>query len=254
MKEVSKQQILGVLEQAGVREGDGLLVHSALQFLGRPEGGVGLYLEALQQAVGSAGTIAVPAFNFSFAKGEDYDPASAPAIGMGTFSEYVRLAPGVLRTRHPLQSFAVWGHHAEELAGLETPSAFDDGSAAARMLGLDFKLLLLGADIQAASMLHYSEQRAEVPYRHWKTFTGRVLQGGTWQSASCKMFVRDLEIDAKLEIYAIQDVLEAEGKWIQARLNYGWVALCTLKDFVQAADGLLAEDPWCFVTNRPEDV
>jgi aminoglycoside 3-N-acetyltransferase len=252
MQEVSERQVREVLEQIGVQAGDGLLVHSALQFLGRPEGGVGLYLEALQGAVGEEGTLVVPAFNFGFARGEEYNPASAPAVGMGTFSEYVRLAPDVLRTRHPMQSFAVWGRYAAELAALDTSSAFDDGSAADRMLALGFKLLLLGADIQAVSMLHYSEQRAEVPYRYWKEFSGKVRRDGEWQTMTYKMFVRDLAIDARLEIYAIQDALEAEGKWAKAKLNYGWVSLCGLKDFVRVTDALLTEDPWCFVTNPPE--
>jgi aminoglycoside 3-N-acetyltransferase len=253
MKEVSERQVLEVLEQVGVQAGDGLLVHSALQFLGRPAGGVGMYLEALQEAVGEKGTLVVPTFNFGFAKGEEYDPDNAAAVGMGTFSEYVRLAPDVHRTTHPMQSFAVWGRYAEELAARDTPSAFDGGSAADRMLALGFKLLLMGADIQAVSMLHYSEQRAEVPYRYWKEFSGRVKRDGEWQTMSYKMFVRDMEIDARLEIYAIQDALEAEGKWATAQLNYGRVSLCGLRDFVRVTDALLAENPWCFVTNPPED-
>jgi aminoglycoside N3'-acetyltransferase len=252
MQEVNKTQIVEILKQVGVGVGDGLLVHSALQFLGRPEGGIGIYLEALQEVVGQQGTLVVPTFNFSFAKGEDYDPAAVPAVGMGIFSEFVRLSSNVLRTSHPMQSFAVWGQRAQELAAFDTPSAFDDGSAAARMLELDFKLLLLGTDIQAASILHYSEQRAEVPYRYWKEFNGKVMRGDQWQPASYKMFVRDMEIDARLEIYAIQDVLEEEGNWAQAKLNYGWISLCSLKDFVRITDDLLAKDPWCFVTNRPE--
>ena len=254
MQEVNKHDVLEVLAQVGVGAGDGLLVHSALQFLGRPEGGVGLYLEALQQAVGSEGTLIVPAFNFSFAKGEDYDPATAPAVRMGNFSEFVRQAPGVRRTSHPMQSFAVWGRDAEVLAELDTLSAFDDGSAVNWALKHDYKLLLLGADIQAASILHYSEQRAEVPYRFWKNFSGRVLKDGEWQPRTYKMFVRDMEIDARLEIYAIQDELEAEGNWAKAKLNYGWVSLSSLKDFVRVADDQLADDPWCYLTNRPEGV
>jgi aminoglycoside N3'-acetyltransferase len=254
MQEVNKHDILEVLKKVGVGVGDGLLVHSALQFLGRPKGGVGMYLEALQQAVGPQGTLIVPAFNFSFAKGEDYDPGSAPAVGMGTFSEFVRLTPGVKRTSHPMQSFVVWGRDAEVLAELDTPSAFDDGSAIEWALKNDYKLLLLGADIQAASILHYSEQRAEVPYRYWKEFSGRVLKAGEWQQSSYRMFVRDMEIDARLEIYSIEDELGTEGKWTQAKLNYGWVCQCRLKDFVRVTDRLLAEDPWYFVTNRPEGV
>lgn len=252
MQEVNKHDVLEVLAQVGVGAGDGLLVHSALQFLGRPEGGVGMYFEALQQAVGSRGSLIVPAFNFGFAKGEDYNPATAPAVRMGSFSEYVRQAQGVKRTSHPMQSFAVWGQDADQLAGLDTPSAFDDGSAMDWALKHEYKLLLLGADIQAASILHYSEQRAEVPYRYWKEFSGKVFRDEVWQTRSYRMFVRDLDIDALLEIYAIQDLLETEEKWAKARLNYGWLSLCSLKDFVRAADQLLADDPWCFVTNQPE--
>ncbi len=121
------------------------------------------------------GRLAVPTFNFGFAHGEDYDPATAPAVGMGAFSEFVRQDVRARRTTHPMQSFALIGDQAEELAALDTPSAFDDGSAVDRMLEMDDKLLLLGANIQAVSALHYSEQRVGVPYRFWKDFSGQVL-------------------------------------------------------------------------------
>lgn len=254
MRSVSRAQVITALKGVGVRRGDGLLVHSALQFLGKPEGGTGLYLDALWEVLGTEGTIAVPTFNFSFAKGEDYDPETAPAVGMGAFSEYVRQQAGALRTSHPMQSFAVLGKHAGELAAADTPSAFEDGSAVDRMLDLDFKLLLLGADIQAVSLIHYSEQRAGVPYRHWKEFGGRALRDGEWREATYKMFVRDMDLDARLEIYPIREVLEAAGGWAAVKLNYGLISLCMGRDFVAAADELFARDPWVFVTNRPEGV
>ncbi len=257
MLKVEREQVVESLLQVGVRPGDGLLVHSALQFLGRPEGGLAMYLEVLQEAVGMddtppQGTLVVPTFNFGFASGASYDPATAPAMGMGAFSEYFRQRPGVLRTTHPMQSYAAAGEHARELAALQTPSAFDDGSAVDRMIEMDFKLLLLGADIQASSLIHYSEQRAEVPYRYWKDFVGQVLKDGWWQETRCRMYVRNLAIDAKLEIYKIEEVLRERGQWSSVQLNYGNISLCNMTDFIQAADDLLREDPWCFVTNRPE--
>jgi aminoglycoside 3-N-acetyltransferase len=252
MREVRLDDIIEALEGVGVRRGDGLLVHSALQYFGRPAGGIGVYLSALQAVLGSEGTIAVPTFNFSFADGEDYDPATAPSVGMGTLSELVRQHPDALRTSHPMQSFAVMGKWASELAACDTPSAFDDGSAVDRMMKLDFKLLLLGADIQASAILHYSEQRAGVPYRYWKDFSGRIKRGEVWEKATYRMFVRDMEIDARLEIYAIQDAMEKKGQWASHKLNYGTISLCGLRDFVATADQFLAEDPWVFVTNLLE--
>ena len=257
MQEVSRQEVIECLQQVGIARGDGLLVHSALQFLGRPQGGVEMYLDALDAVVGlfgdePAGTLAVPAFNFAFARGEDYDPAAAPADGMGAFSEFVRQWPESRRTPHPMQSFAVIGGYADTLAQLDTPSAFDDGSAVDRMLDLDFKLLLLGVDIQAVSLLHYSEQRVGVPYRFWKTFRGRIIRSGEWQPAEYKMYVRDMDIDARLEIYEIETVLRQRGLWQSVKLNYGQIAACRLRDFVDITTELLEADPWCFVTNKPE--
>ncbi len=252
MREVTLPQIIEVLHKVGVKVGDGLLIHSALQFFGRPVGGIEIYFAALQEVLGADGTMVVPTFNFAFARGEDYDPATTPSVGMGAFSEYFRRKPQAVRTTHPMQSFAAMGKWASELAACNTPSAFDDGSAVDRMLVLDFKLLLLGADIQASAIFHYSEQRAGVPYRYWKDFTGRIKRGGKWEQATYRMFVRDMNIDAQIAAYPIQDVLEEKGQWTSEKLNYGTVSLCALKDFVAVEDQFLAENPWVFVTNLPE--
>ncbi len=252
MREVTRQGLIEILQTLGVRPGDGLLVHSALQFLGRPEEGVKTYLDALLDVLGDEGTIAVPAFNFDFARGEAYDPQTTPADGMGVFSEFLRQQPGALRTLHPMQSLAVMGRCAADLAGRDTPSAFDPGSAFDRMLELDFKALLLGADIQAVAMLHICEQRAQVPYRHWKDFTGRVKIGQEWEQRTYRMFVRDLEMDAQLELYAVQSALETHGQWSTQPLNYGALSLFRLTDFVAQTQSLLTADPWSLVANRPQ--
>lgn len=254
MQTLSQNALTEALRTVGLASGDGLLVHSALQFLGRPAGGVEMYLEVLQDFLGPEGTLAVATFNFGFAQGEEYDPANTPSVGMGAFSELVRQHPEARRSSHPMQSLALLGRHADDLAARDTPSAFDTGSAFERMLELDFKLLLLGAEVQAASIIHYSEQRAHVPYRYWKDFEGRVRRAGQWQTLTYRMFVRDLDLDPVLVLAPVQVALEAKGQWLGAPLNYGHIASCRLKDFVAAADELLAADPWVFVANPPEAV
>ncbi|MEK6256763.1 MAG: AAC(3) family N-acetyltransferase [Chloroflexota bacterium] len=253
MNSVTKQQVIEIFHALDIVPGDGLLVHSALQFLGLPQGGEGMYLEALQSVIGSQGTIAVPTFNFAFAKGEDYDPLTTPSVGMGAYSEYVRQRPEALRTTHPMQSLAVIGAHAQDLAGRDTPSAFDDRSAFARMLELDYKLVLLGADIEASSIAHYSELRAEVPYRYWKDFTGRILLNNNWETCTYRMFVRDLEINPLLTGVPVQALLESKGQWTSEPLNYGFISVCSMRDFVATTDEILAKDIWSLVTNQPAD-
>jgi aminoglycoside 3-N-acetyltransferase len=270
MQPVTQDQVAAALQCAGVRQGDGLLVHSAIQFLGHPEGGIGIYYLALHDVLEGkpspdsqyaspdsplhTGTIAVPAFNFAFARGEAYDGMITPSAGMGVFSEYVRQLPFAQRSPHPMQSLAAVGQHAGDLTQRDTPSAFDPGSPFERMLELDFKLLLLGADIQATAMLHYCEQRAAVPYRYWKDFTGQVRTSRGWHARTYRMFVRDMDIDPKIELYPVQEVLHERGLWSSVKLNYGHISLCRLVDFVAVVDEFLAGDPWSLVTNRPLSV
>ncbi len=257
MREVTLEQVQDALRRVGIEPGDGLLVHSAIQFFGRPQGGVGMYLHALSTALNlpGQGTLAVPAFNFRFAHGQAYNPTDTPSEGMGVFSEFVRQQPEALRTCHPMQSLAVIGAGAAELSQLDTSSAFDPGSAFERIVELDYKLLLLGADIQAASIVHYSEQRAAVPYRYWKLFQGEIVTSQTdgiqrLELRTYRMFVRDLELDAHLDLHPIQHALQRRGQWSTTNLNYGTVAVCRLQDFVRTADALLAADPWALVENR----
>ena len=251
MKDVTSEQIEATLVALGVRRGDGLLVHSAIQYLGKPVEGPQIYLDVILEMLGSEGTLAAPTFNFEFAKGHPYDPLQTPSVGMGVFSELVRCHPLARRTLHPMQSISVIGRHRDELVALDTPCAFDHGSAFERMLELDFKLLLLGAEVQAVSMVHYCEQRANVPYRHWKDFDGTAIIDNIPEKRTYRMFVRDLQIDPQLELLPIERKLREYGKWFEVALNYGKIAMCTLKDFVTVTDELLGGDPWILIKNRP---
>jgi aminoglycoside 3-N-acetyltransferase len=159
----------------------------------------------------------------------------------------------VLRSPHPMQSIAVAGKYAADLCSRDTSSAFDPGSAFDRMLELDFKLLLLGADVTFTSMIHYAEQRMQVPYRYWKEFIGEVhLTGHPSQVRTYRMFARDLVIDPEVSSAPVQKVLEERGLWNSAPLNYGKVAFCSFKDFVSVAEELILMDPWALVRNFPK--
>ena len=256
MLKVNLEQVISTLETVGLKKGDGVMVHSALQFLGIPEGGMGIYYDALRSVLGigsGTGTLVVPTFNFGFAHGHFFDQASTPAEEMGVFPEFVRQQPGVLRSPHPMQSIAAAGQYAADLSGRDTLSAFDSGSAFDRMLELDFKLLLMGADVRFTSMIHYAEQRMQVPYRYWKEFSGKVrLTGQPPQVRTYRMFVRDLEIDPEVSSAPVQKALEERGLWTSMPLNYGMVALCCFRDFVSVAEELISKDPWALVQSHPK--
>ena len=55
---------------------------------------------------------------------------------------------GARRTTHPIQSVNAIGKFSDDIADRDAPSAFDPGSSFERIVELDFKLLLLVADVQ----------------------------------------------------------------------------------------------------------
>ncbi|MBN2257814.1 MAG: AAC(3) family N-acetyltransferase [Anaerolineaceae bacterium] len=252
MLELITEDLKQALEKVGIQPGDGLLVHSAIQMLGKPVDGIDIYRKVIQELIGSQGTLVVPTFTLDFPKIKEYDYRSTPSKNMGSFSEYIRQYPGALRSRHAMQSVAVLGKAARDLTERDTPSAFERGSPFERMLQLGFKLLLLGADIQAVSMVHYCETRAAVPYRKWVDFKGRVWQDGAWIEKTYRMYARILEANPSLCLKRIQKELESWGAWQEQSLNYGTIASCTLENFVQVGDDLLARDSWALVENKED--
>ena len=254
---VTRAQIVTLLAELGLRPGDGVMAHAALQFLGQPEGGVDMYLQALAETLGlpGEGTLVVPTFNFAFAGGAPFDQDGTASVDMGALAERVRTDPQARRTPHALQSIAALGRLRDDLAGRDTPCAFDPGSAFERMHLLDFKLLLLGAGVQFTSLIHYCEQRVGVPYRAWKDFPGQVRL--TYPVAYegqrvYRMYARDLTLDPQVSSVPVQKELERRGQWSSRKLNFGNVAVCRFSDFVRAAEDLLRADPWALVQNRPE--
>lgn len=244
---LNAQTLEAVLRDLGLGAGDRLLVHSSVEVLGWPEGGVEMYLDTLQRIIGADGTIVVPTFTFSFCTGAPFDLNATPSENMGVFTELVRTHPHALRTHHPMQSMAVLGRDAERLAGMKTASAYGEGSAWAALPEMGYKMLLLGARPQSAAIIHVCEERANVPYRYWKDFTGPAAFGGESATVTYPMFVRNLDADADIDEDRVRVRMIENGAWAETPVNAGVVATCDLKAYVDTALAMLDEDPYALV-------
>ena len=75
--------LLSALRGAGIREGDDVFIHSNIGFLGRLNGVSSSqelcdrFIQALQEVLGSKGTLVLPTFTYSFCHGEIFDPNMA---------------------------------------------------------------------------------------------------------------------------------------------------------------------------------
>lgn len=251
--------LCAVLRSTGIEPGALVFVHSALFQLGRIEGvpieqiPARLY-HSLRECIGDRGTVAVPTFNFGFCNGETFDRQHTPSEEMGAFSEYVRTLPDARRSIHPMQSMAAVGPLAHELADRHTPGAFDDRSSFDALLDYDAHIVLVGCGIDAVSLVHWAEQRAGVPYRYWKEFSGRYRDENRIGRQTFRMYVRDLDRNPQLDLQPVARRLRRRGELRRFRAGQGAVESCRARHFAAEALKLLRRDPTALIRpSHPPD-
>ena len=149
--------------------------------------------------IGENGFIAVPTFNFNFAKGYDFDVENTPSDGMGVFSEFIRKCEDSNRTSHPMHSFSILGKNSNYIANLEGETEFSEGSAFDYLLKNNCKILFLG-DSFTETFFHVAEEKVKVPYRFWKTFKGNLIQNNLKKEIEIQYYARKIETNPEPEI------------------------------------------------------
>lgn len=179
---LSVERLVADLRALGVTAGDAVLVHSSLSSLGWVSGGAPAVVDALMEAVTEDGTLVMPTHTGHYSDPEGwedppipeswatdvrtsmppYRPEITPTRGMGAIPECFRTYPGVVRSRHPTNSFAAWGADAEFVVGdHDYDHGLGERSPLARLNDLDGSVLLLGASHGANTSLHLAEHRAD---------------------------------------------------------------------------------------------
>lgn len=161
---LGQDDLARAFREVGLRDGDGVFVHSAMSAFGEIQGGPTTVIAALEQVLGPQGLIAMPAFPLT-ASGLDhlaanpvFDVRETPSR-VGAITEHFRKLPGVVRSDHPTHSIAARGPGAEELvaghADAETP--FGEGTPFARMIERGVKQVWFGTGLPTFTLYHAYE-------------------------------------------------------------------------------------------------
>ncbi|MBY8979738.1 MAG: AAC(3) family N-acetyltransferase [Candidatus Lokiarchaeota archaeon] len=166
----------------GVKPGAIIIMHSSLSKIGWTVGGPVSVIRALMQTLTPEGTLVMPTFssgNSEPSKWENppvpenwwetirkempaFEPDITPTRKMGTIVDTFRSWPNVLRSNHPMSSFAAWGKHAKFITeNHELIGDLGEGSPISRLYELDGQILLVGVSHENNSSIHLAEYRSD---------------------------------------------------------------------------------------------
>lgn len=249
MTDYSKMDLTDGLKAVGINDADTIFIHAGLKSLGkidkpRDANTLELIFNAILDAIGGHGTIAVPTFNFGFCHGEQFDKQHTPGEGMGAFSEFIRLKSGSERSRHTFHSISCWGNKAKKICQGEGKSEFSTGSSFDILLKENAKIIFLGVNF-VETFVHLAEERVGVPYRFWKTFNGIYVDQGKEIKRVENFYARNLELEPEpdLDVPRIGTELQRDGLIKYSKVGQGKIGCSDANDLVNYISDRLNEDP-----------
>lgn len=200
---VTAAQLAADLRAAGLPVGGTVIAHTAMSRLGWVPGGAQAVVDGLTEALGPDGTLVMPTQSGQLSDPASwanppvpeswweeiraafpaYDPRATPTRGMGAVPECFRGCRGVLRSAHPLSSFAARGPLARRL--LE-PHPLDygvgEGSPLSGLYEVGGHVLLLGVGHGSNTTLHLAEHRSGRGRETTESAPVRAGGGRRWTS------------------------------------------------------------------------
>jgi aminoglycoside 3-N-acetyltransferase len=246
---VTRQDIVRGLRELGVREGDILMIHSALSSLGRVEGGSDAVIDALIEAVGPDGTIAMPTLYLpSIVSGEVFDVDESPSM-MGEITEVFRKQPGVVRSVHPTHPTAAYGARAHDLIRdhAKAPTACGDGTPFDRLAQWGGKVLLMGVDQDRNTLLHAAEDYADCPFLTDRTARYRDPADGEVKTITLAKFP-----GPHRNFIGLDPLFRQAGVMTTGKIGKAVCRLMDAAETVRIATEALKRDPSAVLCDNPE--
>jgi aminoglycoside 3-N-acetyltransferase len=256
---IAATEFAAALRSLGITPGDVVLVHSRLFALGVPEGArrreeqLQFYVDGLQGALGSRGTLVVLTSFEDYGRYETRFVLEESPSRAGALSEYVRTRPGAVRWLHPLFSIAALGAKAADICTPGQSNAFGYNSAWDRLVQVDAKMLFLGVTMaEAMTFAHYVEHRHGVPYTYTKLHRGEVWANRQLVDRPFTASVRYLDFEISYDLRRLEAALFAAGVARAVELGQASAQVVACRDTLEVGARCLDEDLYCFLTRKPE--
>ncbi|EAI3896839.1 aminoglycoside N(3)-acetyltransferase, partial [Campylobacter lari] len=247
-KKYSNVDLIEAFKKLGIKKGDILCVHTELFNFGTPllprNEFLQTILDCFFEVIGEEGTLIMPTFTYSFCKNEVYDKLNSPTK-MGALNEYFRKQTGVKRTNDPIFSFAIKGAK-EELFLKDTTSCFGENCVYDILTKENGKLILFGPKTIGYTFSHFIEEKAYVPYRYFKIFSGKIIdeKNKTFQK-NIKYYVRKLDENSNLDIDKQVAILKNDNNFNILNFSNAYIINIDMKKYFKKTLKALKDNPYC---------
>ena len=193
----ARRELAAQLRTLGLAPGDTVMVHASVRAVGPVAGGPDQIHLAISDAIGTEGTLLMyascPQYYDEVGRGTlapeleaelrdklpPFDALTARAArDNGALVELLRTWPGSRVNEHVVRFVASGARADQLLAPQPWDFAYGAGSALERLLALDGKILMLGADHDTATFLHYTEHVGDFPGKRVIRYQVPVLERG----------------------------------------------------------------------------
>jgi aminoglycoside 3-N-acetyltransferase len=161
------RKIIAGLKSLGVESGDALMMHASLRSIGKIEGGAETLIQGLMSALGSDGTLLMPALSYKTVTPEQpvFDVRETPSC-VGALTEYFRTREGTMRSLHPTHSVCAVGHQAKEILAdhIKDTTPCGPHSPFSKLPACNGKVLMIGCGLKPNTSMHAIEEKAGVDY------------------------------------------------------------------------------------------
>lgn len=164
---VTKQDILKMLADSGLKKDGWATIHCSLRSVGEIEGGADGLIDAFKEYL-SDGVFLVPTHTWGVCNIENphYDVRST-VPNIGVLSQVAAFRRDAVRTLHPTHSLAVFAKNAKELARGEEKSKTPCpvGSLLSRLYENEGKIFLVGVGHERNTYLHAVDEMIDIENR-----------------------------------------------------------------------------------------
>lgn len=177
----TKETLVKDCRRLGITPDMNVMVHSSLSSIGWVLGGAPTVVEALFDAVGEKGTLAMPSASPNCGDPSTWENLTVPETrydeirellpvfdphvtptSMGAIAECFRKWSGTVRSNHPLNSVCANGVAANDIVAKHALEISEGrGTPFEKLYDMDFRILLLGVGFNRCTALHFAESLVE---------------------------------------------------------------------------------------------